>query len=215
MSGLLAALLPATVETAEAYGDLAGPLGPAESAYIARAVEPRRREFVTGRTLARTALARLGHPGAELAVGGRGEPCWPPGVVGSITHTEGYRAAAVAATVTGIEALGIDAEPAGPLPPGVLDVAAVPAERAMLAALSAGRADVPWDRLLFSAKEAVFKAWYPRTGQWLDHPDVRVVLGPEGQALRAAVHGGPVVHGRWTQAGGLLVTAVVIPGSGR
>jgi 4'-phosphopantetheinyl transferase EntD len=155
---MIEAILPPQVSVAEAReDDAAAPLFPEEEEIVARAVERRRREFATGRSCARRALAGLGVE----------EPKWPAGIVGSITHCEGYRAAA-AARGSDLIALGIDAEPHAPLPPGLLGDVAAPAEAAALAELSRGRPEAHWDRLLFSAKESAFKAWYPLAGLPLD-----------------------------------------------
>jgi 4'-phosphopantetheinyl transferase EntD len=50
-----------------------------------------------------------------------------------------------------------------PLPAGVLGAIALPEEQAWVARLLAVRPDTHWDRLLFSAKESVYKAWFPMT----------------------------------------------------
>ncbi|MET9936254.1 4'-phosphopantetheinyl transferase superfamily protein [Streptomyces sp. NPDC006324] len=71
-------------------------------------------------------------------------------------------------------ALGIDAEPHAPLPPGVCGAVAFGPEPARLRALTARRPDVAWDRLLFSAKESVYKAWSGYGGAWLGFEDVEV-----------------------------------------
>jgi 4'-phosphopantetheinyl transferase EntD len=126
-------ILPARASAAEAFSDVAGaPLFGAEEAALGGASLRRYAEFSTGRACARTALARLGLPPVPIPRGPGGEPQWPDGVTGSITHCTGYRACAVARTVH-VAALGIDAEPAGPLPAGVLPAVATPAERAWLA----------------------------------------------------------------------------------
>jgi hypothetical protein len=84
-----------------------------------------------------------------------------------MTHCSGYAAAAVG-RLQRISAIGIDAEPDAPLPDGVLDLVATPAERDRLA-MTQHEPDSPnWDRLLFSAKEAVYKAWFPLVGEWLE-----------------------------------------------
>lgn len=178
-------LLPAGAFSRAAYGtelDQA-PLHPEETAAVARAVPKRRHEYAAGRACARAALARLGvPPGPLLRDEHRGAPLWPAGVVGSITHCEGYRAAAVARS-TDILTLGIDAEPHDRLPEGVLDaIVATDAERAALAELALRAPDIHWDRLFFSAKETVYKAWYPYHHRFLSFQEAELLLtaGPDG-----------------------------------
>lgn len=113
---MIEGLLPPGVASSEAFDDAApAPLFPAEAALLAGRRERRRRQFATARACARRCLADLGHAPVPLLPGPGGAPAWPPGVVGSITHCDGYRAA-VADHRTHTSALGIDAEPAGPLP---------------------------------------------------------------------------------------------------
>jgi 4'-phosphopantetheinyl transferase EntD len=100
--------------------------------------------------------------------------------VGSLTHCRGWRAAAVARR-TDLGGLGIAAEPARALPAGVLARLARPAERDRVAARGAAHPGVAWDRLLFCAKEAVFKAWYPLVGQGLGFEAVDITLGQDGR----------------------------------
>lgn len=205
---MIGGLLPRevlAVETSEDPPDAA--LFPAERAMITRAVEKRRREFTTVRHCARAALAKLGVPPAPILPGERGAPCWPAGVVGSMTHTARYRAAAVAWSRE-IAAVGIDAEPNEPLPDGVFDTIARPDERAAFAEPTGSA--VCRDRLLFSAKESVYKAWYPLTHRWLDFHDATIRIAAEG-TFRAQLHvDGPVTGftGRWCVAGGLVLTAI-------
>ena len=225
---MLDELLPPSAHAVEVYGDPPGlRLYPEEEACVARAVEARRREFTTGRYCARAALRRSGVTPAAIAKGPSGAPAWPDGVVGSITHCAGYRAAAVAHT-TDLVTVGIDAEPAEPLPDGVFDIITLPRERAQLAVLAGAWPGVPWDRLLFSAKESVYKAWSPLTGTFLDFDDVCVRIDPKAGtfAARLLVPGADVVagqagemRGRFAVRDGLLVTAITrlacasIPGS--
>lgn len=222
-------LLPYAVRSRAAYGDELdnAPLFPGEAEAVAKAVARRRAEYAAGRACARAALAELGsEPGPILRDADRGAPVWPSGVVGSITHCDGYRAAAVAHAAD-ILTLGIDAEPHGPLPDGVLDViVSTPAERARLTDLTDRAPDVSWDRLLFSAKETVYKAWYPFHRRMLgfkeaellftrdpDTPDrgsytARVLVpGP----LLAENTGPDIFTGRWIARDGFVVTAIVVP----
>ena len=203
------------------------PLFPEETAAVDRAVEKRRAEYAAGRACARAALTALGI--GPVAIGRdaeRGAPVWPAGVLGSITHCDGYRAAAVAHT-TDLLSLGIDAEPHGPLPEGVLEaVVSTAAEQDALAALMDRAPDVHWDRLLFSAKESVYKAWYPhhRGDAMLGFREAElhfsrdVEHGDRGSYTARVLRPGPLLggaatllHGRWIVEGGLLATAVAVP----
>jgi 4'-phosphopantetheinyl transferase EntD len=206
---LIAALLPAAAAVEWARGDLdTAELYPEEAAVVARAVEKRRREFATGRTLARNALERLGVAARAISPGERGEPLWPDGVVGSITHCAGYRACAVA-RASELVAIGIDAEPDEPLPPGVLEAIARPEELRALAARRAREPGVHWDRLLFSAKEAVFKTWFPLTGQRLGFEDATLEF--ESGAFAANLPAQSVtLPGRWGRSDGLVLTAIAL-----
>lgn len=206
-------LLPPGVVAVEAFADVPGePPFPGEEDLIANAVEGRRREFVTARRCAREALAKLGHPPAPIRPGPKREPLWPAGVAGTITHCKGYRAAAVA-PLTLLASIGIDAEPNGPLPDGVEESVTVPGEREMLAALQAGDPATHWGRLLFSAKESVYKAWYPLARRWLGFEDARLTIDPAGTFRAELLVDGPVteLHGRFTVAYGLVATTVTVP----
>ncbi|MEV0425895.1 4'-phosphopantetheinyl transferase superfamily protein [Micromonospora sp. NPDC050495] len=217
-------LLPAGVAAAEAYDDPAeARLLPAEEALVGGAVEKRRREFTTGRHLARRALAELGVPPVALLAGPRREPRWPDGTVGSITHCAGYRAA-VAARAGTLLSTGIDAEPNEPLPAGVLDSIALPEERSRVAELLRREPAVRWDRLLFSIKESVYKAWYPLTGRWLDFEEADVTVDPAAGTFRARLlvpppalpDGRPLggFTGRWLARRGLVLAAIAVPVAG-
>lgn len=218
---MLAELLPAAAAVAESFADLADArLYPEEEAAIARAVPARRKEFITGRACARTALRRLGQPERAIVPGSRREPLWPAGIVGTITHCTGYRGAAVAFE-RNILALGADAEPHDELPPGVLATVASPAERARLADLTAREPGRCWDRLLFCAKEAVYKVWYPLTGQWLGFAGASIEIDPSAGTFTARLtEPNPITvgdyrltgfTGRWMIRDGLILTAIAVP----
>ncbi|MFE4641296.1 4'-phosphopantetheinyl transferase [Streptomyces sp. NPDC056730] len=206
-------ILPPGVRSAEAFDDLApAPLFPEEEALMAGRRQRRRAQFATARACARRALTELGLAPVPLLPGAGGAPRWPDGVVGSITHCDGYRAA-VAARAADVAALGIDAELAGPLPRGVLGLVASAGERAALERLAAERPGVYWDRLLFSAKEAVYKAWFPSTGRWLGFAEAEVRLAPTGTFTAKLTPTTPPPRGaalrfsgRWLTRGDLLVT---------
>ncbi|MET8909936.1 4'-phosphopantetheinyl transferase superfamily protein [Micromonospora sp. NPDC004551] len=211
-------ILPPAVVVEECFTDPAGlTLHPAEEPVVANSVPKRRREFTTVRHCARRALSRLGLPPAPILPGVRGAPSWPAGVVGSMTHCEGYRAA-VLARVGAVASVGVDAEPHATLPDGVLEAIALPAERARTAALAATDAAVRWDRLLFSAKESVYKAWFPLTHRWLDFAEADITLDPGGTFAARLLVPGPrlggteltTFHGRFLVGQGLVLTAVAV-----
>jgi 4'-phosphopantetheinyl transferase EntD len=207
-------ILPAGTAWAEEFGDPPDiRLFPEEEQLIGAAVEKRRREFATGRGCARRALGALGLGPVAIGRGARGAPRWPPGVVGSITHCAGYRAAA-AARMRDARALGVDAEPDQPLPALVLGGITLPGERVMLREL-AGVPGASWDRLLFSAKESVYKAWFPLTGRWLGFQDAQLTVNPADGTFQARllVADAPLAGfgGRWLARDGLILTTVCVP----
>jgi 4'-phosphopantetheinyl transferase EntD len=191
---------------------------PEEAERVSKAVAKRRLEFATVRHCARQAFAELGIPPVAVLNGERGAPQWPEGVVGSMTHCAGYRAAVVGRTSV-IHTVGIDAEPHGPLPDGVLGMIARDEEKVELASLTAAEPSVHWDRMLFCAKESVYKAWYPLTHRWLGFEEASISLSPAGTFEAKLLVPGPVVageqldgfSGRWIVGDGLVITAIVIP----
>ncbi|EST32569.1 4'-phosphopantetheinyl transferase family protein [Streptomyces niveus] len=213
-------IVPAGTETAEAYGDLPeATLFPEEELIVKSAVAKRRGEFTTARHCARQALTRLGAPAGAILTGERGAPQWPEGVVGSITHCDGYRAAVVARPAL-VTSIGIDAEPALPLPSGVLDAVALADEQVAIKELLASVPQVPWDRLLFSAKESVYKAWFPLMRRFLEFEGARLVFDPAGGTFTAHLLAGPAIagsrtlhtfDGRWLSENGIVLTSVTVP----
>lgn len=209
-------LLPGELAWDEAFADPPGAwLFDEEAAVIAKAVDKRRREFTTVRHCARNALAELGVPAAPLLPGERGAPGWPEGVAGSMTHCAGYRAAVVG-TLDRVVAIGVDAEPHDALPAGVLDAVSLPAERARIAELSTADPSVHWDRILFSAKESVYKAWFPIAREWLGFEDADLTLSPDGTFHARLLKQGPEVEGsplteftgRWLTTPDHLLTTI-------
>lgn len=217
---MLDEIVPPQVAAVETCDDPPGAqLHPDENAVLRRAVASRRTEAGTARWCARQALAKLGLPPAAIVPGLRGAPVWPAGVVGSMTHCAGYRAAALAYR-RDIAAIGIDAEPHAPLPDGVGEVVTSEAERDALAQLSDAAPRISWDKLLFSAKEATYKAWFPLTERWLGFRDASIAISPaDGTFTARLLVPGPVLagreltefSGRWLARDGLVITAITVP----
>jgi 4'-phosphopantetheinyl transferase EntD len=211
-------LVPADVAVVASRTDVEAPLFPVEEAALCQAVATRRREFTTGRACAREALARLGLAPESIPVGEAGAPRWPEGVVGSITHCRGCRAAAVGRTAD-FAAIGIDAEPNRRLPAGTLRAIALPVELERVRQLQWQAPGICWDRLLFSAKESVYKVWFPLAGARLGFEDAEVAFEPSARRFSVRLRkpfpargGGPSsLWGRWSAEGGLVVTAIVLP----
>jgi enterobactin synthetase component D / holo-[acyl-carrier protein] synthase len=216
---VLERILPASAVVRSTRGDLDAALFAEEEATVERAVEKRRREFTTARACAREALAELGRPPAAILPGPKGEPLWPPGVVGSITHCDGYRACALARS-NELRSIGVDAEPNLPLPDGLLGDIALPEERVLLRELARQAPGTHWDRLLFSIKESVYKAWFPLAERWLGFEDAVVAIDWQKQSFSAhLLVPGPLLdgrelrsfRGRWLADEGLVMAAIALP----
>jgi 4'-phosphopantetheinyl transferase EntD len=213
-------ILPGSVAVAASRSDLLdSPLFPEEEATVARAVEKRRREFTTARACARAALSQLGFPPQPILTGDRGAPQWPVGIVGSITHCDGYRACAVA-RIGDLASVGIDAERNEPLPDGLLGDIALPRERDLLQRLMRLSPEVCWDRLLFCMKEAVYKTWFPLAQRWLGFEDAAIEIDPGSNSFSARLLvPGPVLgdgelcgfSGRWLVRDELVLAAIALP----
>jgi 4'-phosphopantetheinyl transferase EntD len=217
--GLINLVLPGAA-AAETHGEAPEwTMSSTEAAAVADAVLPRRREFGTVRFVARRALLQLGVPAVSIVPDADGVPCWPVGVVGSMTHCEGYRAAVVA-PASELSSVGVDAEPHAALPDAVLDLVMRDEERARLVVLAGADPSVHWDRVTFCVKEAVYKTWFPLTRRWLDFADVSTTIDRDGTfsacvrvdapRVAADVH---VFDGRWVVGRGLVVAATTVRAS--
>lgn len=190
----------------------AGELHPAERPVVAGAVDKRRLEFTAGRVCARRALRRLGLPEVAIPRGAEREPVWPPGVVGSITHTAGFCAAALARDAD-VASVGLDAEPAAPLSESLYRRVCRPEELSFLEGIE-GEARGVLARVVFSAKETLYKAQFPLTRSFLGFLEARVRIDRVGGAFEAdvlrplpALEGRALV-GRFVERDGLIVTAM-------
>ncbi len=178
--------------------------------------EKRRREFAAGRRCARQALGQLDIHDFALLPGQDRAPIWPADAVGSITHTEvapaGYCAVAVARR-DHVRALGIDAEPRHSLPRDLWALILDASEQR--AALHAPEPGV-FARLVFSAKEAVYKALYPICRNFLDFMDVHIEFHLEAGRFCAEMRRTPAadigagIVGRFVIDGRLIMAGVAL-----
>lgn len=188
-------------------------LWPEEREVIASATALRQIQYATVRDCARQALVQLGLPEAAILTDEKRCPIWPEGIVGSMTHCRGYAAAALVRE-SDLRAIGIDAEPAEPLPEGVLRRVTSEQERNHIENLTHTDPRIPWDRLLFSMKESVYKAWFPLARLPLGFHDVELCIKANQTAEISFLCEVPINlftqewHVRWIVDSGVLFTTV-------
>jgi 4'-phosphopantetheinyl transferase EntD len=149
--------------------DHLGELHPEELSAIEKAAEKRRWEFATGRTLARRAMSHLGLGGNHSVLRGESrEPVWPAGIVGSITHAD-QQVVAAAASAARFRSVGVDLELPDRVEPKLYDRLFTAAEQAMF-----DGEDPRFPGLLFSAKEAGYKATFPLVGKFIGFKEAEI-----------------------------------------
>jgi len=196
-------------------------LGAREAALVARAVDKRKNEFATARVLARKALARFGVTEFEILHDEKRAPVWPQGIAGSLSHCR-TRAFAAIGRRDEIGTLGIDVEDRATLSEDLWSHILLTEERVFLQTVPEairGRLAL----VIFSAKESLYKAQYPRSRTFMDFADLRVsfvqsdgavsgTLACEFQCTVGPFPAGTVVTGRFREVGAesSLVTTVQI-----
>jgi 4'-phosphopantetheinyl transferase EntD len=146
-------------------------------------------EFSAGRNAARIAMQALGAPASEILQGEGGQPTWPAGLCGSISHTNAV-AVSLVAPLTAFESVGVDVDDGRPLDPEASRFVASKRELGLLMAIGLARSPIEASCLVFSIKEAVFKCQFALTGvRGLRFHQVRLVCAPGGSAASVAVSG--------------------------
>lgn len=203
------------IATGDPRSDWAGPR-PGEEPALRGASPARRREFLSGRALARQAMQALGLPAAAIPAGPDRAPLWPEGMTGSISHCADLCVVAVARLADGFVSLGLDIEPDEALDPDLVPEICGPAERTWLASLPPERQGI-LARAIFSAKESAYKCQYPLSGRLLDFQAMHIEIDPAASrfAARFAVDAGPFpagfsLRGRLAIADGYIATAAVL-----
>lgn len=193
-----------------------------EAALVARAIAKRRREFATGRALARVALARLGGPEVAIPSAPDRAPVWPEGFAGSISHCD--TRAVVAVTRRPLGTVGVDVEHRDVLKPELWPSVFLATEVERLEARWSAERRGRMALVLFSAKESLYKAQYPWTGAYMGFSELEVDVVEESSergSVRCTFRRdvgrfarGTVVEGRYDLGafapGVELVTAVTI-----
>lgn len=124
-------------------------------------------EYSSGRRVAREALRQLGF--VDIAIPRRGRvPLWPEGVVGSIAHSRHF-ALAIVGFSRCYRGVGADLVPERRVSTDVAARVLNESERSMAS-------DETGYSRLFSAKEAIYKATNPATGEYLGFRDVELSM---------------------------------------
>lgn len=201
LAAALRALLPGRAGVAQTDARL--PHAPWAGEALRGATPARLREFAAGRAAFRAALAEAGLPPCALPMAPDRSPVWPPGLAASISHDAG---ACLAAVLPGAAGLGIDIEPDGDLPTDLRDSILTDAE---------SHATPREARLIFSAKEAAYKAIYPQIRRVIGFDAMRIVQ--DGNRLTATLAlacppfaAGHTFHGHVAWAEGRIVTVFIL-----
>ncbi len=197
--------------------DDAEPLFEQEQRCLARAVAKRRHEFAMGRTAARRAMEQLGEPRVALPPNDDRSVAWPERVWGSISHADGL-CVAVVGLRSALAGIGIDVEVKDRVEPKLWRMIATQREQAQLAQGTDERARRERATLLFSAKEAFYKAQYCVSRSWVGFHDAETTFEAPGTfrlELLKDVPGffsaGARFEGRYVQLAEHVVTALVLP----
>lgn len=183
---------------------------------IEQVTAARAREFGAGRAAARAAMEALGHVPRPVLQGEDRAPVWPPGLTGSITHSA-RDCLAVVTDSPDIAALGLDLEPSVPMEPALWPEICTPDEMLWLAGLGPSQRG-HFAKLIFCAKEAVYKAQYQISRTMLGFQDVGLDMdlqaGRFSATIRHEVSGIPTgtrIGGRFVILSGNFVAAVELP----
>lgn len=188
---------------------------PAEHRSTVPMIRKRRREFVHGRSCARFALAGLGYPDCAVPAGNDRAPIWPDGIVGSISHCGGSAAAAVARRAD-IDGIGLDIESNEDLDRRLVPMICRSDERTQL-----GDEDTRYllAKLVFSAKESIFKCIWPQVRRFVDFQEVEIRLNLDAGTFSARPQSDDLptasfrrLRGRFRRTGELLATAAYLVG---
>jgi 4'-phosphopantetheinyl transferase EntD len=173
----------------------------------------RAREFGAGRKAARDAMELLGHPPRPVLQAEDRAPIWPAGLIGSITHSA-RDCLAVVSDDPDIRSLGLDIEPLSPVEPALWPEICTTDEMNWLATLGPSQRG-HFAKLVFSAKEAVYKAQYPISRTMLEFHAITLGIDLNEGAFRAQLNTdvpgfatGAAFSGRFAFLSGSLLTGV-------
>ena len=216
VTALTSSVLPAGVAVAARDPrEMPDAADPHEALTLQNAVPRRLAEFHAGRAAARGAMVALGHLPRPVPVGSDRAPVWPADLTGSISHTANACVAAVG-LARDWAGIGVDLEDATPLDPLLVAEVCTRAERVWLGTQPAAERGL-MAKLIFSAKEAAYKAQYPLSGRLFGFEVLELSIDREACSFNASFQSaqgtfakGAVLAGSYAHAAGLLVTGVAV-----
>ena len=152
-------------------------LHPAEENYFSQLSSVSRKEhYRSGRICAGEVLSKLGTRGQPVLRDPQTrEPLWPEGIYGAITHS-GNWAAAAAGKTSDVLGIGIDLEDLErQVDSRISRHVCIPEEQKWLQECG----EESWEKnlkIIFSAKESIFKAFFPYTRTYLHFHDARILM---------------------------------------
>jgi len=212
----ISTLLPDYVRLACMHTQDAAPdVFDAEQLLIEKAVTKRRSEFSAGRCCARQALRALGRADAPILHDQNGAPLWPQGIVGSITHSSTYAAAALAEG-SKLQGLGIDMETVSRVSSKITDKILTAAEKKTVQSLADPTEQQSRTALYFSAKEAIYKCLHPLLQCRIGFKDARIECETDRRSLKifmcpriqSLLSGEDHMHGRYCYFNSTVCTVI-------
>ena len=175
-------------------------------------------EFTMGRIYAHEALSMFGLESEPILRNHETrEPCWPDSVWGSITHSAGFAAVAIGLKKE-IKGVGIDLESfSRSVDFNIRRLVCVDSELEWLESLPTKQANRAL-RIIFSAKESIFKCFYPGTKTYLTFKDAAVTINETEnnfsftifKSCPGIIQQGFPHHGRYSEMDKMLLTSVYI-----
>jgi 4'-phosphopantetheinyl transferase EntD len=213
----LGRVLPAACAVAGGpIGALSGMIYPEEEACLVHSVAKRRAEYRAGRLYARQALMQLGVGSCQILSYKERDPIWPPGIIGSISHSDRAAIALVTASDS-LGGLGVDIETDSALAADLRPAICREEELRVVPGLLEQQIDVA--KLCFVAKEAFYKAVFPRYRQFLDFQDAYTSFTPGSNTFTVTLLPDRLagqdrewsVSGHFSRACGHLACVIAIP----
>jgi len=163
-----------------------------EKAIIKKAVPKRVYEFSAGRMCARKCLSYYGVEDVEILRGEFGEPLWPEGYSGSITHHDNVAIAVTTQTNTGA-CIGIDLVSKLESLDDT-DLITCCEELKLFENLNH---DVDPGILVFSIKESVIKICSPLLQQFIDFQEIKLACSDKGNLFVSMTQLNQLIKIRW------------------